>query len=171
MTSGWLNRAVAAMPRAASSRPEGNALAIGVSVPLLLRGPAHGRQLGAARRSRAARLDLYQQIAALNQPDRVTGPAIAEGLRDRGFSTAVMAGEPDRRSAQPLRLPGPGAGRGRDAARARTARASPRWKSTAGTRMSAQVPRLASVLEQLDGGLAGAEGRPRAGVAADRGAG
>ena len=40
MTSGWLNRAVVGLPDAAHSRPEGDALAIGVSVPLLLRGPA-----------------------------------------------------------------------------------------------------------------------------------
>src|SRR5271166_5171693 len=40
MTSGWLNRAVVALPGVAHGRPEGDALAIGVSVPLLLRGPA-----------------------------------------------------------------------------------------------------------------------------------
>ena len=36
--------------------------------------------------------DLYRSIAALNAPDRVLGPAVAEGLRDRGFSDAVLAG-------------------------------------------------------------------------------
>src|ERR1700722_6445004 len=40
MTSGWLNRVVAALPVVSNVRPEGDALAIGVSVPLLLRGPA-----------------------------------------------------------------------------------------------------------------------------------
>jgi hypothetical protein len=35
--------------------------------------------------------DLYTQIAALNQADGVTGPAIAEGLRERGFTGAVLA--------------------------------------------------------------------------------
>src|ERR1700744_908205 len=40
MSSGWLNRAVAAMPATGASRPEGDAVAIGVSVPLLLRGAA-----------------------------------------------------------------------------------------------------------------------------------
>ena len=41
MTSGWLNRAVAALPRGADRRSRrASAMAIGVSVPLLLRGPA-----------------------------------------------------------------------------------------------------------------------------------
>ena len=49
MTSGWLNRAVAAMPAAASGRPEGDALAIGVSVPCCCEGrprSATGRRMG-----------------------------------------------------------------------------------------------------------------------------
>jgi uncharacterized protein (DUF1501 family) len=92
MTSGWLNRVVAALPATTLQRPEGDALAVGVSVPLLLRGPAlvanwapHGFPQPAP--------DLYATIAALNESDPVTGPAIAEGLRARGFSTSVMAGE------------------------------------------------------------------------------
>src|SRR5579863_7166022 len=94
MTSGWLNRAVAAMPAIASNRPEGDAVAIGVSVPLLLRGSAvvgnwapHG--------TAAPPPDLYTQIAALNQSDHLTGPAIAEGLRERGFSKSVMGEDAD----------------------------------------------------------------------------
>ena len=89
MTSGWLNRAVASLPPAATARPGGEALAVGVSVPLLLRGQAvvanwapHGFS--------APSPDLYATIAALNQSDPVTGPAIAEGLRARGFSAAVI---------------------------------------------------------------------------------
>jgi len=92
MTSGWLNRAVAALPKAAHGRPEGDALAIGVSVPLLLRGPVtvgswapHGVMAPPA--------DLYAQIAALHRADRITGPAIAEGLQERGFTAAVMASD------------------------------------------------------------------------------
>ena len=36
--------------------------------------------------------DLYARIAAMNAADPVIGPAIAEGLRDRGFSGGVLAG-------------------------------------------------------------------------------
>lgn len=89
MTSGWLNRAVASLPPAATARPGGEALAVGVSVPLLLRGQAvvanwapHGFSAPSPK--------LYATIAALNQSDPVTGPAIAEGLRARGFSAAVI---------------------------------------------------------------------------------
>jgi uncharacterized protein (DUF1501 family) len=97
MTSGWLNRVVAAMPHAAVNKPEGDALAIGVSVPLLLRGTAtvsnwapHGFATPAP--------DLYTAVAALNQPDPLIGPALAEGVRARDFSQAVMTGhEPETR--------------------------------------------------------------------------
>ena len=94
MTSGWLNRAVAALPSVATQRSEGNALAVGVSVPLLLRGPA--RVANSAPHGFATPApDLYAAIAALNRNDPVTGPAIVEGLRARGFSTAVMAADQD----------------------------------------------------------------------------
>jgi uncharacterized protein (DUF1501 family) len=99
LTSGWLNRAVAALPPAPASppgptspgptSPVGRALAVGVSVPLLLRGAAtvaswapHGFATPAP--------DLYARIAELNRDDRLTGPAISEGLRARGFATEVM---------------------------------------------------------------------------------
>jgi uncharacterized protein (DUF1501 family) len=92
MTSGWLNRAVASLPPAENDPAAGEAIAIGVSVPLLLRGQAvvanwapHGFPEPSP--------DLYATIAALNQTDPVTGPAIAEGLRARGFSAAVITRE------------------------------------------------------------------------------
>ena len=152
-------------------RPEGDAVAIGVSVPLLLRGSGDGRQLGAARRHLAASPDLYTQIAALNQADRVTGPAIAEGLRERGFTGAVS----DRRrhdaaGRQSLRLPGAGTRRRRAAARA--------GRSThrrAGDRRLGHARRAGAAADPRAGGArrrAGrAEGRPGPGVEADRGAG
>ena len=95
MTSGWLNRAVAAMPAAASGRPEGDALAIGVSVPLLLRGSATVGNW-APHGVISPSPDLYTQIAALNQADKITGPAIAEGLRERGFTGAVLADDSEQ---------------------------------------------------------------------------
>lgn len=102
MTSGWLNRVVAAMPNRAKG-PDGEAVAVSVSVPLLLRGPtrvANWAPSGFAQ----PRDDLYQQIAALNKGDPVIGPAIAEGLKARGFSDAVMNGmdEPKNRYTFPL---------------------------------------------------------------------
>jgi uncharacterized protein (DUF1501 family) len=151
LTSGWLNRAVATMPRMPLKRPEGDALAIGVAVPLLLRGPAivgnwapHGNVEPPA--------SLYQQIAALNQPDHITGPAIAEGLQARGFSASVMAGEQD---------PDP---RRRYAFPALARAAGELLRAPEGPRIAAleiygwdthvaQTPRLENVLRQLDGGM------------------
>jgi uncharacterized protein (DUF1501 family) len=153
LTSGWLNRAVAAMPPTPANRPEGDALAVGVAVPLLLRGPAmvgswapHGNVEPPA--------SLYEQIAALNQPDHVTGPAIAEGLRARGFSASVMSGEQD---------PDP---RKRYAFPALARAAGELLRAPDGPRIAAleiygwdthvaQTPRLDNVLRQLDGGMQG----------------
>ena len=98
MTSGWLNRAVAAIP--AANRPQSEAqreseassyaIAIGPSVPLLLRGHhavANWAPHGFAEPEHA----LYQQILSLNRADPITGPAIEAGLRDRGFGDEVMS--------------------------------------------------------------------------------
>ena len=155
MTSGWLNRAVAALPNAAHDRPEGDALAIGVSVPLLLRGPAtvgswapHGVMAPPA--------DLYTQIAALSSTDRIIGPAVAEGLQERGFTATVIATDDD--PAQPAK--------DRYAFPALARAAGEMLRAPDGPRVAAleiggwdthqaQVPRLGGVLKQLDAGLAG----------------
>jgi uncharacterized protein (DUF1501 family) len=141
------------MPRAQANRPEGDALAVGVAVPLLLRGPAmvgnwapHGNFEPPA--------SLYQQIAALNQPDHLTGPAIVEGLRARGFSASVMTGAQD---------PDP---RKRYAFPALARAAGELLRAPDGPRIAAleiygwdthvaQTPRLNNVLKQLDGGMQG----------------
>jgi uncharacterized protein (DUF1501 family) len=153
LTSGWLNRAVATMPRAPDNRPEGNALAVGVAVPLLLRGPAivgnwapHGTFEPPA--------SLYQQIAALNQSDRITGPAIAEGLRARAFSTSVMGGDEDADPHKRYSFPA----LARAGGELLQAPGGPRiaaleiygWDTHV-----AQSPRLDRVLKQLDGGMQG----------------
>jgi uncharacterized protein (DUF1501 family) len=154
MTSGWLNRAVGLMPHTGPGRAEGDALAVGVAVPLLLRGTAtvgswapHGVITPPP--------DLYTQIALLNRADRITGPAIAEGLRARGFSAAVMQGDDP---AQPARNRYAFPALARAAGELLAAPDGPRiaalevdgWDTH-----QAQVPRLAGVLKQLDGGLAG----------------
>jgi uncharacterized protein (DUF1501 family) len=154
MTSGWLNRAVAALPGTAHARAEGDALAVGVSVPLLLRGPA---MVGswAPHGVVTPPTDLYTQIAALHQADRITGPAIAEGLRERGFTAAVISGDDP---AQPVK--------DRNAFPALARAAGEMLHAPDGPRVAAleiggwdthqaQVPRLAGVLRQLDAGLAG----------------
>ncbi len=86
MTSGWLNRVAAAIPSGVSE----SALAVGPSVPLLLRGPT---QVGTwlPQGGGHPEPDLYARIAALNAHDGITGPAIAGGLRERGFTAAVLA--------------------------------------------------------------------------------
>ena len=147
MTSGWLNRAVLAMPKAPG--PE-TALAVGMTTPLLMRGPA-AVAAWAPPSFGAPDPDLYARIAALNVSDPVTGPAIAEGMRDRGFSGRVLAGadKPAHAFAFPALA--------EMAARLLAAPAGPRvaalelggWDTHAD-----QVRRLAGPLGQLDQGLA-----------------
>jgi uncharacterized protein (DUF1501 family) len=149
MTSGWLNRAVAGLPAISTVRPEGDALAIGVSVPLLLRGPARVANWAPHGFSQPAP-DLYATIAALNQHDPITGPAIAEGLRARGFSASVMASddEPKEKYAFPTLA--------RSAGEMLRAPDGPRiaaleiggWDTH-----TAQARRLSGPLKQLDAGL------------------
>ena len=86
MDSGWLNRAVLAMP----GRKPG-ALAVGVQVPLLLRGPAAVATY-AQPASAAPAPELLARVADLLHDDPLLGPAVAEGLRDRGFSHDTLAG-------------------------------------------------------------------------------
>jgi uncharacterized protein (DUF1501 family) len=92
LRTGWLNRAVAALPRAPVAQPEGDALSVGVSVPLLLRGSAPVANWAPSVFA-APRPDLYASIVALHEADPVTGPAIVTGLRARGFSAEALAGE------------------------------------------------------------------------------
>ncbi len=91
LTSGWLNRAVAALPAAERHGTDVSspAIAVGAAVPLLLRGQqavANWAPHGFAEPQSA----LYQQILSLNRTDPITGPALTTGLRDRGFGDEVM---------------------------------------------------------------------------------
>jgi uncharacterized protein (DUF1501 family) len=96
LTSGWLNRAVASMPPSASptgpAPTVGRALAVGVTVPLLLRGSASVASW-APHGFASPSPDLYARIAEVNRNDRLTGKAITEGLRARGFATEVMTAD------------------------------------------------------------------------------
>ena len=149
MTSGWLNRAVTALPPASPARLEGEALAVGMSVPLLLRGPAAVANWAPHGFAPPAQ-DLYVTIAGLNGNDPVIGPAIIEGLRARGFSASVMAGEgePAEKNAFPALARAAG-----------TLLAAPEGPRVAALEIggwdthSAQVNRLSGPLKQLDAGL------------------
>jgi uncharacterized protein (DUF1501 family) len=91
MASGWLNRALQAMPSGtAEARP---GLAVGTGVPLLLRGPAAVGAYSPPGLDRPS-ADLVHRLAALHGADRLTGPAVQEGLRARGFAEAAL-GTPD----------------------------------------------------------------------------
>jgi uncharacterized protein (DUF1501 family) len=149
MTSGWLNRAVAALPPDGARRVEGDALAIGVSVPLLLRGSAQVANWAPHGFSQPAP-DLYATIAALNQHDPVTGPAIAEGLRARGFSASVMGGEQEQQEKYAFPALAHAAGtllRAPDGPRIAALEIGG-WDTH-----TAQVNRLTGPLKQLDAGL------------------
>lgn len=91
LTSGWLNRVVASMP-SASGGPAGLAFAVGVTVPLLLRGRANVGSW-APHGPSVPEPDLYARIAQLNQADPVLGSAYTEGMKARAFASDVMAGE------------------------------------------------------------------------------
>ena len=148
LSSGWLNRAVLGM----AGRPTSGApISIGVALPLLLRGPALVGSYAPQSFSQP-QPDLYARLAALHRADPVTGPAIRQGLAERGFTTAQLAGtEPpspqDRYAFATL------AG---TAGRLLAAPDGPRiaamelggWDTHA-----AQAARLAGPLHQLDAGL------------------
>jgi uncharacterized protein (DUF1501 family) len=182
MTSGWLNRAVAAMSDAnRKTDASSSAIAIGPSVPLLLRGP-HGVANWAPHGFVEPQQSLYQAILSLNQGDRITGPAITAGLRDRGFGDQVLgvasaaggqsagqsAGQPAGQSAAgqpdaPMNAPRAG---GRFAFPALAAAAGRLLKAPEGPRIAAlelggwdthtgQNNRMVQPLTELDAGLDG----------------
>src|SRR5271166_2479143 len=147
MTSGWLNRAIEALPHPTA---HGEALSIGVSVPLLMRGPATVASW-APHGTAPLDADLYARIAALNQSDRLLGPAIAEGLSERGFSATVMSGDepPQSRYAFPALAKVAG-----EMLRAENGPRVAALEIGGWDTHTAQTQRLAGVLRQLDAGLA-----------------
>jgi uncharacterized protein (DUF1501 family) len=92
LKSGWLNRVAGILPASESGR-EGDAVAVGVAMPMLLRGPARVASW-APHGFGPAPPDLYAEVSALASTDALIGPAIREGLRGRGFTTEALAGEP-----------------------------------------------------------------------------
>ncbi len=86
--SGWLNRAVGLMP--ASGREL--ALSVGLSAPLLLRGPT-AVEAWAPDHFAQPTADLYQRLLIMSARDPVVGPAMAEGLKQRGFAASALSGQ------------------------------------------------------------------------------
>ncbi len=147
MSSGWLNRAVTLLP---ASPGVDTALAVGGTLPLLLRGTA---PVGAWAPPifNAPEPDLYARIAALHQHDPVTGPAVVEGLKERGFSSETLGGIEKPRNA--AAFPALAAVAGRFLAVPNGPRVAALeiggWDTHAG-----QLRRLDAALAQLDAGLA-----------------
>ncbi|MGI4807152.1 MAG: DUF1501 domain-containing protein, partial [Janthinobacterium lividum] len=67
------------------------ALAVGVTVPLMLRGMAAVGTY-APTGYQALSPELYARIADLAHDDALLGPVVTEGLADRGFSTGTLSG-------------------------------------------------------------------------------
>jgi uncharacterized protein (DUF1501 family) len=88
LTSGWLNRIAGILPVDGGHE---NALSVGLSAPLLLRGPAAVETWAPEHFSQPA-ADLYQRIMAVNERDPLLGPALTEGLRQKGVNAATLSG-------------------------------------------------------------------------------
>ncbi len=90
LASGWLNRALSAVPARRGAQPNG--LAVGADMPLLMRGPT---QVGSYSRRGGGMPspDLLARIADLNGGDPVTGPAIMEGLSARGYAISALGAD------------------------------------------------------------------------------
>jgi uncharacterized protein (DUF1501 family) len=87
LASGWLNRALSAVPARPGAQHTG--LVVGTDMPLLMRGPTPVGNF-APRGSATPPPDLLARVAELNAADPVTGPAIAEGLRIRGYAIDTL---------------------------------------------------------------------------------
>ncbi|WP_424811790.1 DUF1501 domain-containing protein [Roseococcus sp. YIM B11640] len=149
LRDGWLNRALAAMP----AEPRGAArrgLAVGMDVPLLMRGPARVGSYAAPGRARAETHTLAT-LARWHRADPQLGAPFAEGLRSRGFSAAVLSGqEPPPPGTSSFATMAGAAGRlMADARGPRVAAMELGGWDTHAT----QGPRLAGALRVLDDGL------------------
>jgi uncharacterized protein (DUF1501 family) len=152
ITSGWLNRLAGLLTAPGAAPPKAGsetALAVGPSMPLLLRGPA---PVGSWMPQGGGKIDpaFYAELAAMHAADPATGPAIRVALQERGFTAEALAGM----------APLPNAG----AFPALCAAAGRLLAAPAGPRLAAlevggwdthahQAGRLPPVLKTLDAGL------------------
>ena len=149
LASGWLNRALTAMPPPAAGRAAG--LAVGTTTPLLLRGRARVDNYmphGVAE----VPPDLIARILDLNARDQAIGPSLRDGVQARGYVLETL-GEAARQR------PAPG---GQFAVLARAAgqlMAAPQGPSVAAFELGGwdthaqQAARLNAPLAQMDEGL------------------
>jgi uncharacterized protein (DUF1501 family) len=95
LSSGWLNRAVAAMPA-----PSGREMAVsmGLAAPLMLRGPAKTLAWAPPHFGQEPADDFYARLQRLSGHDSLLGPALAEGLKQRDMD----AGPPGANGAKPV---------------------------------------------------------------------
>ena len=89
LNSGWLNRAVSLMPTNAGREL---ALTVGLSAPLVLRGPT-AVEAYAPDHFAQPTSDLYARLLTISARDPVVGPAMAEGLKQRGFAASALTGQ------------------------------------------------------------------------------
>ena len=149
LNSGWLNRAVLGMAKTPDSATP---LSIGISAPLLLRGPA---PVGAyaPQSFTPPQADLYARLVAMHSKDPVTGPALRQGLAERGFTATQLAGHmPDAPGGNRYAFATLAGTAGRLLAAANGPRIAAMelggWDTHAG-----QAQRLNGPLKQLDDGL------------------
>jgi uncharacterized protein (DUF1501 family) len=146
LTSGWLNRALQALPSGGGARA---GLAVGTGVPLLLRGPVPVGSYAPPGLARPSE-ELIHRIQALQAADARLGPVFAEGMRARGFADQTMGG-PDR-SPDRFNFPRLAAAAARLLAEANGPRVAVLeiggWDTHA-----AQAARIAGPLRALDAGL------------------
>lgn len=91
IASGWLNRALEHLPEAPGHARAG--LALGLDLPLLMRGPQPVGMWAPIRGGRP-HPDLYLRMAALLRGDPRLGAVVEEGLRGRGYAANALAGSP-----------------------------------------------------------------------------
>jgi uncharacterized protein (DUF1501 family) len=143
LSSGWLNRAVAAMP----SRGQEIALTLGLSAPLVLRGPARVEAWAPENFGQAPTEDFYARLLRLSAHDPLIGPALAEGMKQRGVSPDTGSGGP--KQPQEVKL---AAAAGQLLAAANGPRVAV-LEMTGWDTHSGQIPRLRNQLKQLDDAL------------------
>ena len=88
LPSGWLNRVAGLLPAGGATD---SAMAMGYALPPLLRGPAPVANWAPPIWPEAPP-DLYARLIAMHRHDPVTLPAFVEGLKERRFTNAVLAG-------------------------------------------------------------------------------
>ena len=147
LNSGWLNRAVGLMP--SNGRELG--LTVGLSAPLLMRGPAVVEAYAPDHFAQPS-ADLYQRLLTITARDPVVGPAMAEGLKQRGFAASALSGQAaDPKHDRSFEMLAGAAGRllAQENGPRVAALEIGGWDTHA-----AQDRRLAETLGQLDAGLA-----------------